>query len=73
MADAEDVSHIKPVSTHPELVNYPDNWVWEVSSVNRARGDMEMTELDIIVAEFDNDMDAMDIDMMIPDVPFNLI
>jgi len=38
-----DVSHIKAVSTNPELANDPNNVVWETASTNRARGADTMT------------------------------
>ena len=44
----KDVSHIHPVSTHPEMANDPDNIVWEDSDVNRARGAQVMTETEIL-------------------------
>ena len=60
--DQKDISHKQPVSTHPELVNDPDNWVWEDSSVNRARGDEPMTELEVLQASIDGYEDASLID-----------
>jgi hypothetical protein len=38
-----DISHIKAVSTHPELADDPSNVIWEVAGDNRARGAAEMT------------------------------
>ena len=38
-----DVSHIKSISTNPELADDPSNVIWEVSGTNRARGAAEMT------------------------------
>ena len=37
------LSHIKAVSTHPELADDPSNVIWELSSDNRARGANTMT------------------------------
>ena len=41
--DMMDVSHIKAVSTHPELADDPSNVIWELRSTNRARGADTMT------------------------------
>lgn len=60
--DEKDISHKLPTSTHPELRNDPNNWVWEDSSVNRARGDEPMTDLEVIQAELDGYEDAARID-----------
>lgn len=54
----KDISHIKPVSTHPHLVNDPDNWVWEDADVNRARGAEIMTDAELVAAQIDNANDA---------------
>ena len=65
----KDISHINPVSTHPELQDDPGNWVWEDSDVNRARGAEVMTEVEVLTAELDNQIDATRIDGPSPDVP----
>lgn len=60
--DQKDISHKFPTSTHPELVNDPNNWTWEDSSVNRARQDDVMTDFEVLQAQIDNDLDASLID-----------
>lgn len=54
----DDVSHIYPQSTHPELANNLDNMILEDSSINRARGAETMTSEEIKTAEIDNIEDA---------------
>ena len=58
-----DYSHILPVSTHSHLANDPDNAMPEDASVNRARGAEEMTELEQMLAQIDNELFAIQIDM----------
>lgn len=58
-----DYSHIVPVSTHPHLANDPDNGMPEDPSVNRARGAEVMTVEEQIVATFDNEVVAAQIDI----------
>ena len=67
--DMKDVSHKMPVSTHPHLQSDPDNVMWEDSDVNRARGAEPMSEVEVLTAELDNQLDARDIDGPLPDVP----
>ena len=67
--DIKDVSHKKPVSLYPDLANDPDNIMWEDSDTNRQRGAREMTELEVLSAELDNELDARTIDGPSPDVP----
>jgi hypothetical protein len=69
--DQKDVSHIQPVSTHPHLQSDPDNIIWEDSSVNRARGADSMSELDVLSAQLDNQLDADLIDGSPLDIPDN--
>ena len=58
-----DYSHILPVSTHPHLADDPDNAMPEDASVNRARGAEQMTELEQMFAQMDNEIFAAQIDM----------
>jgi hypothetical protein len=67
--DLKDVSHIQPQSTHPHLADDPSNIMWEDSDVNRPRGAQEMTEIEILTAQLDNEIDARTIDGPNPDVP----
>jgi hypothetical protein len=67
--DIKDVSHIQPVSTHPHLSSDPDNIIWEDSGVNRARGAEPMTDLDVLTAQLDNQLDASVIDGPMTDIP----
>jgi len=70
--DTKDISHIKPVSTHPHLVNDPDNWVWEDSDVNRARGAEIMSDAELIAAQIDNLEDAERLQVLYdPTIDFN--
>ena len=74
-----DYSHKLPTSQYPWLSDDPDNAMPEDPSVNRSRGAEEMTEMDILIAEEDNEVLAQTIDIIysgddttvIPDfVPF---
>ena len=67
--DTKDVSHVQPVSTHPHLATDPDNWIWEDSDINRARGAVPMTEAEVLTAELDNQIDAQIIDGPSADIP----
>lgn len=65
--DGRDLSHIFPQSTHPELAMDWNNIVAEDSSVNRSRGAEVMTQEELEVAEFDNQIEALEIDSMFTD------
>ena len=67
--DMKDVSHIQPVSTHPHLSSDPDNIIWEDSGVNRSRGAEPMTDLEVLTAQLDNQLDATTIDGPMTDIP----
>ena len=67
--DMKDVSHKMPVSTHPHLASDPDNIIWEDSDVNRARGAEPMSELEVLTAQLDNQLDAKAIDGSTVDIP----
>ena len=58
-----DYSHIIPVSTHPHLADDPNNAMPEDPSVNRARGAEVMTVEEQMVATFDNEVVAAQIDI----------
>lgn len=58
-----DYSHILATSTHPHLADDPDNAMPEDASTNRARGAEEMTELEQMLAEINNELFAAQIDM----------
>ena len=58
-----DYSHIKPVSTHPELADDPDNAMPEDPSSNRSRGAEVMTAQEQAEAHLDNEILAMQIDI----------
>ena len=57
-----DYSHVMPVSTHPHLADDADNAMPEDPSVNRSRGAEPMTELEKMIAEYDNELFAAQID-----------
>jgi hypothetical protein len=67
--DIKDVSHIKPQSTHPHLADEASNIIWEDSDVNRSRGAQEMTDVEVLTAQLDNEFDARIIDNPTVDVP----
>lgn len=56
---SKDISHVLPVSTHPELANNPGNVFPEDASVNRARQDEPVTPLERLDAWIDNQLDAL--------------
>ncbi len=65
--DGRDLSHIFPQSTHPELAMNWNNIVAENSSINRARGAEVMTQEELELAEFDNQIEALELDLMYTD------
>ncbi len=67
--DQKDISHKIPTSVAPDLRNDPDNWMWEDSTVNRARQDEIMTDLEATTAQLDNSADASLIDGDPFDIP----
>ena len=64
--EQRDISHDFPQSTHPHLADDPTNMMPEDPSTNRARGAEEMTELEELIAHFDNEFLATMIDLNIP-------
>jgi len=56
---SKDISHVIPVSTHPELAGIPANVFPEDPSVNRARQDEIVTPLEQFNAWIDNQVDAV--------------
>ena len=60
--DTHDLSHVFPQSTHPWLSDDWTNIVPENASVNRARGAEIMTHDEIITADVQSEMIALDID-----------
>lgn len=62
----KDISHILPVSTHPELANDPTNIFPEDPSINRARQDEPVTPLERLEAWIDNQFDAIKASLHLP-------
>jgi hypothetical protein len=62
--DQRDLSHVFPQSTHAWLANDWDNIIPESPADNRARGADVMSDVDIINAQLDNELLAMDIETM---------
>lgn len=60
--DTHDLSHVFPQSIYPEMANDWNNIVAESSDVNRARGAVTMTPNEIIDAEINSELIALDID-----------
>ena len=60
--DTHDLSHVFPQSTHPWMANDWNNIVAESSDVNRARGAAIMTHDEIMDADIQSEMIAIDID-----------
>ena len=61
--EQRDISHDLPQSTHPELANDPTNMMPEDPSTNRSRGAEEMTTLEELMAQLDNEILATMIDI----------
>lgn len=55
----KDISHVLPVSTHPELASDPTNVFPEDPGPNRSRSDDPVTPLERLRAEMDNQLDAL--------------
>lgn len=55
----KDISHVLPVSTHPDLAGNISNVFPEDPAVNRARQDDLVTPLERIEAWIDNQIDAI--------------
>ena len=64
--DTHDLSHVFPQSTHPHMADDWNNIVAESSDVNRARGAEIMTHDEIVDAELDSTLTALEIDSMWP-------
>ena len=62
--DQRDLSHVFPQSTHAWLANDWDNIIPESPSHNRARGADVMTDVELLDAQLDNELLAMDIESM---------
>lgn len=62
--DQRDLSHVFPQSTHAWMANDWDNIIPESPSDNRARGADVMTNDELLSAQLDNEIIAMDIDAM---------
>ena len=60
--DQRDLSHVFPQSTHAWLANDWDNIIPESPTHNRARGADVMTDVEIIDAQLDNELLALDIE-----------
>ena len=61
--DQRDLSHVFPQSTHAWLANDWDNIIPESADLNRARGAEIMTNDELLSAQLDNELLAIDIDM----------
>ena len=62
--DQRDLSHVFPQSTHTWMANDWDNIIPESPSDNRARGADIMSNDELLSAQLDNEIIAMDIDAM---------
>jgi hypothetical protein len=62
--DQRDLSHVFPQSTHAWLANDWDNIIPESPDVNRARGADVMTDVELLDAQLDNELLALDIESM---------
>ncbi len=62
--DQRDLSHVFPQSTHAWMADDWGNIIPESPSVNRARGADIMTQTEMVDAQLDNELLAMDIDTM---------
>ena len=62
--DQRDLSHVFPQSTHAWMANDWDNIIPESPSDNRARGADVMTNDELLSAQLDNEIIAIDIDAM---------
>ena len=62
--DQRDLSHVFPQSTHAWMANDWDNIIPESPSDNRARGADIMSNDELLSAQLDNEIVAMDIDAM---------
>ena len=60
--DVHDLSHIFPQSVYPELANDWTNIIAEDSTVNRQRGAAVMSHEEIVDADLQSEMIALDID-----------
>ena len=60
--DDHDLSHIFPQSVYPELANDWTNIIAEDSTVNRQRGAEVMSHSEIVDADLQSEMIALDID-----------
>jgi hypothetical protein len=60
--DTHDLSHVFPQSTHPWMANDWNNIVAENASVNRSRGADVMTHGEMMDADIQSEMVALDID-----------
>jgi hypothetical protein len=58
----KDISHILPISTHPDLAADPNNWFPEDISENRSAQDTPRDLADILEANIDNNLDIIDMD-----------
>ena len=62
--DQRDLSHVFPQSTHAWMANDWDNIIPESPSDNRARGADVMTDVELLDAQLDNELLAIDIESM---------
>lgn len=60
--EGRDLSHVYPKSLYPHLADDWSNIVAEDPGINRARGAEVMTELELDIAQLDNDAYAQAID-----------
>jgi hypothetical protein len=58
----KDISHVLPISTHPELASDPSNWFIEDISENRSAQDSIRSYEEVLCAELDNNLDVYDND-----------
>lgn len=65
--NGRDLSHIFPQSTHPELAMDWNNIVAEDSSINRSRGAEVMTQEELEIAEINNQIEALELDVIYTD------
>ena len=63
----KDLSHVFPQSTHPHLAEVWANIVPEDAAINRARGAQVMTDVEVLTAAQDAQLDAEVLDVFYTD------
>ena len=61
--EVKHISHIEPQATHPHLASDPSNVIPEDPTPNLERGAETMTDDEILIAQLDNYVDAVMIDL----------